>query len=159
MSTTSTLKRQRRETQRASESAGRTQRNASISARGGTAEREEQKNVPPKPFGQSDTTWVLMDECPQMPSNSPRVTVKTSSYILKKFKNYPPSLVIHLHKQNFRFDQQDGSFTYNSPMKIVLEHIKAQTVPHDLIDELLDGHVKFYDGMSQVVRLLRCSVC
>ncbi|KAL8764669.1 MAG: hypothetical protein Q9194_006900, partial [Teloschistes cf. exilis] len=72
--------------------------------------------------------------------------VKTASYILKKFKNKPPSLIIHLHAGHFRFDQQDGSFSYKSPMKFILEHLKSQTVPHDMIEELNAAGVKFYEG-------------
>lgn len=55
-------------------------------------------------------------------------------------------MILHLHPTHFRFDQQDGSFGYNSPMKVVLEHIKNQTVPHDMLEELFLSSVKFYDG-------------
>ncbi|KAL8776537.1 MAG: hypothetical protein Q9213_008232 [Squamulea squamosa] len=72
--------------------------------------------------------------------------VNMASYILKKFKNKQPSLIIHLHLTHFRFDQQDGSFSYNSPMKIILEHLRSQTVPHDMIEELNAAGVKFYEG-------------
>ncbi len=47
-----------------------------------------------------------------------------------------PSLIIYLHPTHFRFDQQDGSFSYSSPMKFIFEHLKSQTVPHDMIEEL-----------------------
>ncbi|KAI4237450.1 MAG: hypothetical protein LQ352_007940 [Teloschistes flavicans] len=73
--------------------------------------------------------------------------VKTASYILKKFKNKPLSLIIHLHAGHFRFDQQDGSFSYKSPMRFILEHLKSQTVPHDMIEELNAAGVKFYEGV------------
>jgi len=73
-------------------------------------------------------------------------SVRTTEFILKKFKGKPPSLVLHLHPTNFRFDQQDGSFGYNSPMKIILEHLKSQTVPYDMLEELFTGNVPFYDG-------------
>lgn len=72
--------------------------------------------------------------------------VKTTEYILKKFRNSPPSLIIHLHSTHFRFHQQDGSFPYNSPMNVILEHIKASTVPHDMVEELVAAGIKFYDG-------------
>ncbi|KAL8945942.1 MAG: hypothetical protein Q9222_007594, partial [Ikaeria aurantiellina] len=72
--------------------------------------------------------------------------VKSPKYILKKYKNKPPSLILHLHPTHFRFDQQDGSFSYTSPMKIILEHLRSQTVPHDLIEELNVSGVKFYEG-------------
>ena len=77
-------------------------------------------------------------------------TVKTPGYILKKYRGQQPSLIIHLHPTNFRFDQQDGSFPYNSPMKVVLEHLKAQTVPHDMVDELTNAGVKFYESLWAV---------
>lgn len=31
-------------------------------------------------------------------------------------------------------------------MKVILEHVKAQTVPHDMLDELFQANVPFYDG-------------
>jgi transcription factor SPT20 len=52
--------------------------------------------------------------------------------------------MIHLHPTHFRFDQQEGSFSYKSPMKMVLEHIRSGTIPHDLIEYFTD--VPFYEG-------------
>ncbi|KAL8931301.1 MAG: hypothetical protein Q9211_007073, partial [Gyalolechia sp. 1 TL-2023] len=72
--------------------------------------------------------------------------VKAPSYILKKYKNKPPSLILHLHPTHFRFDQQDGSFSYSSPMRIMLEHLRSQTVPHDIVEELNAAGVRFYEG-------------
>lgn len=72
--------------------------------------------------------------------------VKTPGYILRKYRNAVPSLTIHLHPTHFRFEQQDGSFSYNSPMKAILEHIKSSTVPHDMIEEFSAAGVKFYEG-------------
>ncbi|PYH49405.1 uncharacterized protein BP01DRAFT_76536 [Aspergillus saccharolyticus JOP 1030-1] len=72
--------------------------------------------------------------------------VKTTSYILKKFSKQPPSLILHLHPTHFRFEQQDGSFPYNSEMKVIIEHIRSQTVPHDMMEELLRANVRFYEG-------------
>ncbi|KAL4891621.1 Spt20 family-domain-containing protein [Aspergillus ambiguus] len=72
--------------------------------------------------------------------------VKTTNYILKKFSKCRPSLVLHLHPTHFRFEQQDGSFPYNSDMKVIIEHIRAGTVPHDMMEELLRTNVRFYEG-------------
>ena len=72
--------------------------------------------------------------------------VKTQAYVLRKYRSKPPSLIIHLHPTHFRFDQQDGSFSYNSPMKFILEHLKSQTVPHDMMEELQTAGVRFYEG-------------
>ncbi|EED22328.1 conserved hypothetical protein [Talaromyces stipitatus ATCC 10500] len=76
----------------------------------------------------------------------PEPFVKTSQYILKKYSKSPPSLILHLHPTHFRFDQQDGSFPYNSEMKVIIEHIRSQTIPHDMLEELLRANVKFYEG-------------
>lgn len=77
-------------------------------------------------------------------------SVKTTSYILKKYSKSPPSLIVHLHPTHFRFEQQDGSFPYNSEMKVIIEHIRAGTVPHDLIEELLRSGVRFYEGSLRI---------
>ena len=82
----------------------------------------------------------------KVPKTIPAPYVKTQAYILKKYRSKQPSLVIHLHPTHFRFDQQDGSFSYNSPMKFLLEHLKSQTVPHDMIEELQAAGVRFYEG-------------
>ena len=82
----------------------------------------------------------------KLPKTIPAPYVKTQPYILKKYRNKQPSFIIHLHSTHFRFDQQDGSFSYNSPMKFILEHLKSQTVPHDMIEELQGAGVKFYEG-------------
>ena len=82
----------------------------------------------------------------RQPKNRSEPYVKDQAYILKKYKGVPPSLIIHLHPTLFRFDQQDGSFSYNSPMRFVLEHLRNQTVPHDMIEELNQSGVKFYEG-------------
>ncbi|KKY17418.1 putative transcription factor spt20 [Phaeomoniella chlamydospora] len=67
-------------------------------------------------------------------------------YILKKFKGHPPSLIVHLHQTYFRFDQQDGSFGYQSEMRFFIEHLQKRTVPHDILEELKQSDVQFYDG-------------
>ena len=72
--------------------------------------------------------------------------VKTTPYILSKYSKSPPSLIVHLHPTHFRFEQQDGSFPYNSEMKVVIDHIRAGTVPQDMMEELLRANVRFYEG-------------
>ena len=73
-------------------------------------------------------------------------TVLRSCDILRKFRGKPPSLIVHLHPTHFRFDQQDGNFSYASAMRAFLEHVKTQTIPHDMLEELFAANVKFYDG-------------
>ena len=72
--------------------------------------------------------------------------VRDTNHILLKFSGRPPSLIVHLHPTHFRFDQQDGSFGYDSPMKAFLHHLRQQTIPHDFLEELLENQVPFYDG-------------
>jgi transcription factor SPT20 len=70
----------------------------------------------------------------------------TPTYILKKYAGRPPSLVVHLHQNHFRFDGQDSVFQYKSPMKLFLDHVKARTIPHDLLEYFVQAGVPFYDG-------------
>ena len=72
--------------------------------------------------------------------------VRDSAYIFRKYKGKPPSLIVHLHQTHFRFDGQDGSFAYDSPMKFVIEHLRKHTVPHEMMEDLLVNNVPFYDG-------------
>ncbi|RQM07694.1 hypothetical protein DH86_00001712, partial [Scytalidium sp. 3C] len=76
----------------------------------------------------------------------PQPYIKTDAYILKKYRGNPPSLIIHLHPTHFRFDQQEGSFSYKSPMRILIEHLKLRTIPHDLIEYFVQSDVPFYEG-------------
>lgn len=72
--------------------------------------------------------------------------VRDSEYILEKHKGKAPSLTVHLHQTHFRFEGQDGSFAYDSPMKFLVGHLRNQTVPHEIIEELLPPTVPWYDG-------------
>jgi len=40
-------------------------------------------------------------------------------------------------------------------MKVILEYIRSETIPHDMMEEFLRANVKFYDGMTTVD--LECS--
>ncbi|KAI9856375.1 MAG: Transcription factor spt20 [Trichoglossum hirsutum] len=118
--------RQRREVQRPGEVYGR-QYKGGVGGRGGSVDginldqRKFLKKLPPQPY------------------------VNTTAHILHKYQGKPPSLTLHLHPTHFRFDQQDGSFGYNSPMKVILEYIRSETIPHDMMEEFLRANVKFYD--------------
>ena len=76
----------------------------------------------------------------------PEPYVVTEEFILKKFKGKPSSLIVHLYSTYFRFDQQEGSFGYNSEMKFFIEHLRKGTIPHDLIEDFRREGVKYYDG-------------
>lgn len=70
----------------------------------------------------------------------------TEKHILVKYRARPPSLIVHLHPTYFRFDQQDGSFSYQSEMRIFIEHLQKKTIPHDMLEEFRKSDVKFYEG-------------
>ncbi|CAG8956477.1 hypothetical protein HYFRA_00003863 [Hymenoscyphus fraxineus] len=74
----------------------------------------------------------------------PTPYVKSDEYILKRYRNSKPSLIVHLHPTHFRFDEQEGSFSYKSPMRILIEHLRTRTVPHDLVEFFTD--MPFYEG-------------
>lgn len=122
--------RQRRESQRPGI--------ARVNTRATTVEAADSTPALPVPLGLSTPSihiTLLMEEI-----------VQTPDYILKKFSGKRPSLILHLHPTHFRFDQQDGSFSYNSSMRIILDHLKDGTVPHIMIEELLAADVPWYDG-------------
>lgn len=72
--------------------------------------------------------------------------VITKEHILRKFAGKPPSLVLYLEQHYFKFDNQESTYTYDSPMKAFLEHLRKQTIPHSLIENLLSENITFYDG-------------
>ncbi|KAI9651383.1 hypothetical protein NHQ30_001425 [Ciborinia camelliae] len=88
---------------------------------------------------------------PQIAQSQPYV--KTERYILNKYRKNPPSIIIHLHATHFRFDQQPGSFSYVSPMRVLLEHIRQKTIPHELVDFFILNEVPFYEG-CMIVQIL-----
>lgn len=75
------------------------------------------------------------------------------THILRKFKGYTPSLIVHLHPTHFRFDQQDGSFSYHSEMRVFIDHLGKGTIPHDMVEEFRKSEVKYYDGWL-IVRIV-----
>ena len=73
-------------------------------------------------------------------------TVKSPSHILKKFRNRPPSFTIHLHPTHFLFDEQDGIFSYDSPMRDVIQAIRDQEIRPELVEGFHAAGIKFYDS-------------
>ncbi|KAG5520098.1 hypothetical protein PMAC_001174 [Pneumocystis sp. 'macacae'] len=73
--------------------------------------------------------------------------VRTSDELLERYKNETPSLVLHMYPTHFRFEQQEGVFLYNSPMKIILEYIRMETIPPDCMEIFRDSRTRFYEGI------------
>ncbi|CAB11282.1 SAGA complex subunit spt20 [Schizosaccharomyces pombe] len=67
-----------------------------------------------------------------------------------KFSKEEPSLILHIHKFHFRFEQQDGAFTYNGPVKSILQYIRMELIPPDCLEVFRNSDVKFYDGCLTV---------
>jgi hypothetical protein len=119
---------------------------ARVSTRATTVEASEvMPSVDPAEFGELSFGICTVPYCSLLTVER---VVLTEDYILKKFNGNPPSLILHLHKTHFRFDQQDGNFSYNSEMRSFIEHLKNRTVPHEILEELFASGVKFYDGRS-----------
>ncbi|KAI9755478.1 MAG: hypothetical protein M4579_004269 [Chaenotheca gracillima] len=136
--------RQRKDTQKMVNGYSKSSRAGSLGGRGSTdlAEQDALRlaKLPPQPYGRS------LSDRPMGRDRANFRQVPSTAHILKKYKGHPPSLILHLHPTHFRFDQQDGSFGYNSPMRPVLEHVRNQTIPHDILEELFASRVNFYDG-------------
>ncbi|GAA5907800.1 Spt20p [Sporobolomyces salmoneus] len=66
--------------------------------------------------------------------------------VLKRYRRSPPSVVVHLYPNHFRFEHQHGNFSYDSPMKCFLESIREQKLPTDLLDVLDSSLIPYYDG-------------
>lgn len=111
--------------------------------------RESQK--PGDIQGRNRSGKVGQDSERKIPKRMSEPYVKSQAYILKKYRKAAPSFTIHLHPTNFRLDQSDGSFSYNSPMRAILQHLREQTVPHEMLEELHLNHVKFYEGARRRV--------
>ncbi|KAF2657640.1 hypothetical protein K491DRAFT_654442 [Lophiostoma macrostomum CBS 122681] len=72
--------------------------------------------------------------------------VTTAQDILAKFKGSQPSLRVYLHANHFRINDSQESVSYASPMKELLEHIRARTVPHNMLDDFYSIGIPFYDN-------------
>ncbi|KAG4305103.1 hypothetical protein PORY_001273 [Pneumocystis oryctolagi] len=68
--------------------------------------------------------------------------VRTSDELLERYKDETPSLILHMYPTHFRFEQQDGVFLYNSPMKIILEYIRMETIPPDCVEIFRDSQTR-----------------
>ncbi|EPX75311.1 SAGA complex subunit Spt20 [Schizosaccharomyces octosporus yFS286] len=75
---------------------------------------------------------------------------RKSEEIRKKYQNEEPSLILHIHKYHFRFEQQDGAFTYNGPVKTILHYIRMELIPPDCLEVFQNSNIKFYDGCLTV---------
>ncbi|KFY72167.1 hypothetical protein V499_07693 [Pseudogymnoascus sp. VKM F-103] len=111
------------------------------------------RDAPPQMLGRGQRTASaglrsasLIPDIQTVQTAQPPPYIRSDSYILKKYRGCPASLIVHLHPTHFRFDQQDGTFSYKSPMKIFIEHLRSGTVPQDLLEYFNMWNTTFYEG-------------
>ncbi|KAH7128449.1 Spt20 family-domain-containing protein [Dendryphion nanum] len=75
-----------------------------------------------------------------------RPYVINQEYILRKFNGCPPSMRVYLHNNHVRVNDSTESFSYTSPIKELLNHIRLKTVPQNLLGEFYSTDLKFYDN-------------
>ncbi|KAI8970169.1 Spt20 family-domain-containing protein [Mycotypha africana] len=66
--------------------------------------------------------------------------------LLKRHENDPPSLCLHLYPTYFKFEHEDGFFSYKSQFEDFLKCIKEKRLPDDLMDVFNEASCRFYDG-------------
>ncbi|KAI8595934.1 Spt20 family-domain-containing protein, partial [Dissophora ornata] len=66
--------------------------------------------------------------------------------LLQKYKRSPASFIIHLYETHFKFENQDGVFLFNSPMKIFLKSIQEKRLPPGLLDIIKSAQCPYYEG-------------
>ncbi|KAF9973030.1 Transcription factor spt20 [Actinomortierella ambigua] len=78
-------------------------------------------------------------------TDGPRGT-KRRHKLLDRYKDSPASIVLHLYETHFKFENQDGVFLFNSPMKIFLKCIQEQRLPAGLLDIIKNAQCSYYEG-------------
>ncbi|KAG1089678.1 hypothetical protein G6F42_019914 [Rhizopus arrhizus] len=66
--------------------------------------------------------------------------------LLKRHQKDPPSLCLHLYPTYFKFEHEDGFFSYKSQFKDFLACIKDKRLPGDLMDVFDQAQCRYYDG-------------
>ncbi|KAG1221156.1 hypothetical protein G6F35_006192 [Rhizopus arrhizus] len=66
--------------------------------------------------------------------------------LLKRHAHDPPSLCLHLYSTYFKFEHEDGFFSYKSQFKDFLACIKEKRLPGDLMDVFNEASCRYYSG-------------
>ncbi|KIW04949.1 uncharacterized protein PV09_04114 [Verruconis gallopava] len=116
---------------------------AVVTARAQPLRRHDKRPNLPRVSTRATTVEAMDSSTPLKPTPH----FYTEEYILERHKNDPPSLIVHLHQNHFRFDQQDGNFSYDSEAREFLRHLKERTVPGEpFLSEFYQARVPFYTG-------------
>ncbi|KAE8269594.1 hypothetical protein A4X09_0g2748 [Tilletia walkeri] len=113
--------------------------------------------APMMPSGSNGSSEMAAVAGPSSSSNSASVLAAVNAAaanrlaisdgeLLLRYHDAPPSLVLHLHPQHFRFDKQHTIFSYDSPAKEILNCVRDGRLPADLLDLLSSSSVRFYEG-------------
>ncbi|KAH9870055.1 hypothetical protein J1614_006977 [Plenodomus biglobosus] len=74
------------------------------------------------------------------------VAVNKQEDVLIKYNGKPPSLRVFLHPNHFRLNDSQETLSYASPMKELLQAIRDKVVPHNMVEDLLELNIPWYDG-------------
>ncbi|RKP38450.1 transcription factor Spt20, partial [Dimargaris cristalligena] len=66
--------------------------------------------------------------------------------LLEKYRASPPSLIMHVYANHFRFEHQDGMYLLSSPMRFFFDFIRDGTMPVDLQDVFHEAQLPFFEG-------------
>ncbi|KAI7903979.1 Spt20 family-domain-containing protein [Cokeromyces recurvatus] len=72
--------------------------------------------------------------------------VRNEIELLQRHENDSPSLCLHLYPTYFKFEHEDGFFSYKSQFKDFLTCIKDKKLPGDLMDVFNKASCRYYDG-------------
>ncbi|KAF2150791.1 hypothetical protein K461DRAFT_280807 [Myriangium duriaei CBS 260.36] len=85
-------------------------------------------------------TATIAKTAPAVRRHRPSISTRNN------YRNTVPSDDDGDEERTFSEPPQEGTFSYKSEMRIFIEHLVKQTIPHELIDEFLRSGVQFYDG-------------
>ncbi|KAL0096585.1 Spt20 family-domain-containing protein [Phycomyces blakesleeanus] len=86
---------------------------------------------------------------PQSTEPTQRLSRRDEKDLIQRHANEPPSLVLHLYPTYFKFEHEDGFFSYKSQFKILIDFlssIKNKQLPADLMDVFDEASCRYYEG-------------
>ncbi|QOU23181.1 hypothetical protein BRETT_003373 [Brettanomyces bruxellensis] len=72
---------------------------------------------------------------------------ESNEELLKKYENYPASMILHIHENYYQFGNSDAAIAKNSSViKEFLKYVAFGIIPEALMEIIRDGGIKMYDG-------------
>ncbi|PVU89567.1 hypothetical protein BB559_005060 [Furculomyces boomerangus] len=75
-----------------------------------------------------------------------RAAILGDTAFLKKYRNSPASLIVHLFESYFKFEKQEGVFSYNDTTKFFFNSLNEGRIPIELLSIISDVQCKLYEG-------------